>query len=152
VCADREDVRHYFEVSDRNLPERLRGQLTQTPGIQAWSAEGLGTLVHVPANAEEWDRMASQDAPVEIQHVLRRAVELKCSLVAIRADLEPSDDLPTFAGDQMVGPGRATPPPAAPQPAAPQPAGPPPGWYADPSGQARVRYWDGAAWTSHISH
>ena len=36
------------------------------------------------------------------------------------------------------------------QPAAPAPAQPA-GWYADPSGQARLRYWDGAAWTEHTS-
>jgi hypothetical protein len=25
----------------------------------------------------------------------------------------------------------------------------PPGWYPDPSGQARLRWWDGARWTEH---
>ena len=25
----------------------------------------------------------------------------------------------------------------------------PPGWYADPTGQAGVRWWDGAQWTAH---
>ena len=27
----------------------------------------------------------------------------------------------------------------------------PAGWFADPSGQHRLRYWDGNAWTDHIS-
>jgi uncharacterized RDD family membrane protein YckC len=39
-----------------------------------------------------------------------------------------------------------TAPPAAPAPPA---AGPPAGWYADPHGQARLRYWDGQRWTEH---
>jgi hypothetical protein len=56
------------------------------------------------------------------------------------------------------------PPPAAapsPQPAAPAPAptpqpagggpGQPAGWYPDPQGRARVRYWDGSAWTDHTA-
>jgi uncharacterized protein DUF2510 len=30
-------------------------------------------------------------------------------------------------------------------------SGPPPGWYPDPQGQARLRYWDGAAWTEQTS-
>ncbi|MBV9213646.1 MAG: DUF2510 domain-containing protein [Actinobacteria bacterium] len=30
-------------------------------------------------------------------------------------------------------------------------AGPPAGWYPDPQGLARLRYWDGAAWTEHTS-
>lgn len=39
----------------------------------------------------------------------------------------------------------------APAPAPPTPPAQPAGWYADPSGQARLRYWDGAAWTEHTS-
>jgi hypothetical protein len=27
----------------------------------------------------------------------------------------------------------------------------PAGWYADPSGRAELRYWDGAQWTEHVS-
>ena len=29
--------------------------------------------------------------------------------------------------------------------------GPPAGWYPDPQGQARLRYWDGAGWTDQTS-
>ena len=28
---------------------------------------------------------------------------------------------------------------------------PVPGWYADPGGQARLRWWDGAVWTAHVA-
>jgi Protein of unknown function (DUF2510) len=34
-----------------------------------------------------------------------------------------------------------------PSEAASAPAAPPAGWYHDPSGKARFRYWDGRAWT-----
>lgn len=27
----------------------------------------------------------------------------------------------------------------------------PPGWYADPAGRYELRYWDGSAWTEHVS-
>src|SRR5229473_3500261 len=27
--------------------------------------------------------------------------------------------------------------------------GPPANWYSDPWGRARLRYWDGSAWTEH---
>jgi hypothetical protein len=42
-------------------------------------------------------------------------------------------------------------PPPSPQPAAPA-ASHPADWYPDPRGEARLRYWDGSAWTSHTSN
>ena len=27
----------------------------------------------------------------------------------------------------------------------------PAGWYADPAGRFDLRYWDGSAWTEHVS-
>jgi uncharacterized RDD family membrane protein YckC len=45
----------------------------------------------------------------------------------------------------------------APRPAVPPPSPPPPpslppaNWYPDPSGQARLRYWDGSRWTDHTA-
>jgi len=41
-------------------------------------------------------------------------------------------------------------PPVPPEPPAAHP-GPPAGWYPDPQGLARLRYWDGAAWTDQTS-
>ena len=44
---------------------------------------------------------------------------------------------------------------ATPQPAAPVNPAPvvttPAGWYPDPSGRFEMRYWDGTAWTEHVS-
>jgi hypothetical protein len=56
-----------------------------------------------------------------------------------------------------AGPPAAAAPPAAAQPpagggaggGAPAPADRNPGWQPDPYGQARLRYWDGNAWTEH---
>lgn len=41
----------------------------------------------------------------------------------------------------------AAPAPAQPAPAAAQPAG----WFPDPKGEKRLRYWDGQAWTDHTA-
>jgi hypothetical protein len=74
----------------------------------------------------------------------------------------PSPAPAGFGGGPQPGAlGTAPPPtaqPAAPRPAA-QPAAPPvgggpgqaPGWYPDPQGKARVRYWDGSSWTDHTA-
>lgn len=40
--------------------------------------------------------------------------------------------------------------PTAPPPAAAEPSAPP-GWHPDPSGQARLRWWDGSRWTDQTS-
>ncbi len=40
--------------------------------------------------------------------------------------------------------------PAAAEPA-PVESAVPAGWYADPSGRYELRYWDGSAWTEHVS-
>lgn len=35
-------------------------------------------------------------------------------------------------------------------PAPPAPIGPPAGWYSDPAGTGRTRWWDGTMWTEHL--
>jgi hypothetical protein len=46
----------------------------------------------------------------------------------------------------------ATTTPAQPaQPAQPATPSVPAGWYNDPAGRYELRYWDGAAWTEHVS-
>ena len=69
----------------------------------------------------------------------------------------PGSDAPTT----RVQPPPATPsaPSAPPAPASSSPAaaparetgGPPAGWYPDPQGEARLRYWDGSGWTGQTS-
>ena len=39
----------------------------------------------------------------------------------------------------------------APAPAAAPTPSVPAGWYADPAGRFELRYWDGTAWTEHVS-
>lgn len=52
--------------------------------------------------------------------------------------------------DPATDPGPASvPAPVAPVP--PPPAVAPAGWYPDPSGVHRLRYWDGRTWTEHIA-
>jgi Protein of unknown function (DUF2510) len=57
------------------------------------------------------------------------------------------------AADDTTTPAVAEPvvPAAAPEPAPAAEPAVPAGWYADPSGRFELRYWDGAAWTEHVS-
>jgi hypothetical protein len=74
-----------------------------------------------------------------------------------------SPQQPTPAVTPAATPPAAAPPAASPQEPAtqPQPAaggggaaessGPAPGWYPDPQGQKRLRYWDGGRWTEQTA-
>jgi hypothetical protein len=56
---------------------------------------------------------------------------------------------PPAAAPQATSVGQVQPPP---QPAAPPPpAGGAADWYPDPTGQKRLRYWDGSQWTDHTA-
>lgn len=77
----------------------------------------------------------------------------------------PESETPAAADDSIAGlaaqvgtdptpePAVAEPviPAAAPEPAPAAEPAVPAGWYADPSGRFELRYWDGAAWTEHVS-
>jgi hypothetical protein len=79
----------------------------------------------------------------------------------------PESEAPAAADDSIAGlaaevgaeeaaapePAVAEPviPAAAPEPAPAAEPAVPAGWYADPSGRFELRYWDGAAWTEHVS-
>ncbi len=60
---------------------------------------------------------------------------------------------PAVAAAPASAPVSLAPPPAAPSVAvqAPAPAATPQGWYSDPKGEARLRWWDGQQWTDYVS-
>jgi len=67
---------------------------------------------------------------------------------------EPAPLAPIAGAPPAYTPVPAYTPAPAPAPAyAPAPAAPavPSGWYADPAGRFELRYWDGSAWTEHVS-
>jgi len=58
----------------------------------------------------------------------------------LRQDLSPSTVAPAHGA--LRGPTA---------PAISEPAAPPAGWFPDPRGEKRLRYWDGATWTDAAS-
>jgi uncharacterized RDD family membrane protein YckC len=56
-----------------------------------------------------------------------------------------------FSSPQAFNAGQQYQQPPQSQPVAAPGGGPAPGWYDDPQGEARLRYWDGSTWTSHTS-
>lgn len=71
------------------------------------------------------------------------------SIASLAAEVGAADAAPVLASAEPV----AYEPVAEPVVQAPPAAEPtvPAGWYADPSGRYELRYWDGAAWTEHVS-
>jgi len=54
-------------------------------------------------------------------------------------------------GSESTGSWGGAQPATAPPVAQPQTPAVPAGWYADPAGRFELRYWDGGAWTEHVS-
>ena len=62
------------------------------------------------------------------------------------APIADANPMPSYQPAPAYNPAPAyTPAPAAAAPAVPA------GWYADPAGRFELRYWDGGAWTEHVS-
>ena len=89
----------------------------------------------------------------------RRVGDMAAGTWVVRGDAAGrpiSELLPAAAAAAAAAPAAAT-APAAPaagwQPPTPATAGAqqPAGWYADPHGQARLRWWDGSTWTEHVA-
>lgn len=70
-----------------------------------------------------------------------RAVERDVARAAHRAERQPDEQIVRPAPPASVAPSGV---PAADD-------APPPGWYRDPSGELRWRWWDGASWTAHTA-
>ncbi len=86
-------------------------------------------------------------------------IDLRCSkaeaeqlrvaiMQGINGTLSAAPAVQAYSAPAVPMAGAVPPPP----PPAPVPTNlPPADWYADPKGEARLRYWDGAVWTDHTA-
>jgi len=154
-------------------PAALAAQLTEH-SAQGWSVvsivpTGGDVTAFLTREAAAGDAVgAPVEAPVEVpvESVVEAApveavVETPVEAAAAPAAAEPAGwaVAPEPAPLAPIVEAAPAPTPApvytpAPAPAyTPAPAAPavPSGWYADPAGRFELRYWDGSAWTEHVS-
>jgi hypothetical protein len=137
--------------------DELLGNAPPQPAAQPAPPAGA------PAAPADWQAADAALAQAEQEHAAPPPLE---SLPPPTAEQPPGAEQPP-AAEPPPDPGATRiseqpapePPPPAPEPAPPAAEPPPPApealppadWYADPYGQARLRYWDGQAWTQHTA-
>ena len=92
-------------------------------------------------------RTAAAGQPLPAQPVAAAAVTHPPAASVEPGPATPSGATAVAAAANAPASGGETPTAPAPAP----PTLPPANWYPDPSGQARLRYWDGSRWTDHTA-
>jgi hypothetical protein len=118
--------------------------LNRAYGSPHWTA----THVVSEGGAQVWD---SPDPSTDAREEVAGAIELQLLQVAggwteVRAESGWTGWVDSRSVEPIVAKGMAS--EAEPAPAEPNA---PADWYPDPSGEARLRYWDGSGWTEHVA-
>jgi hypothetical protein len=109
------------------------GASSEPAGWGAAPADDVPTLLAAAAEA------ANNSAPSVPTVATVPAVAAVATVAAVASD--------AISGASDVAEGA----PAVGAAAASEASGAPAGWYADPSARFELRYWDGVAWTEHVS-
>ena len=144
-------------------PSALAAQLTEH-SAQGWSVvsivpTGGDVTAFLTREAVAVEAAAETEAVVQapVEAPVESAVEAPVEAAVVAAAVaEPAGwaVAPEPAPLAPIAEAAPAPAPYTPAPAyAPAPAAPavPSGWYADPAGRFELRYWDGGAWTEHVS-
>lgn len=111
----------------------------EAPYVPGVAVTGAALAADEPAAAEPagWavaPESATTDEPIADE-----------SLAGLVAEVEAEEAAAPAAAPEPVAVAAAEPAAVAAESAVPA------GWYADPSGRFELRYWDGSAWTEHVS-
>ena len=138
-------------------PAALAAQLTEH------AAKGWSVVSIVPTGGDVTAFLTREAVAGEVEAPAEQAVEAPVEAAVVAAAVaEPAgwavapDPAPLAPIAEATPPAYTPAPSYAPAPAPaynPAPAAPavPSGWYADPAGRFELRYWDGGAWTEHVS-
>jgi hypothetical protein len=97
-------------------------------------AAATGVVADVPAAVDEPAGWATAPAEQESAPAAEASI---ADLAAQVSEPEPEPEPEPAVAEPAAAPAAESAVPA--------------GWYADPSGRFELRYWDGAAWTEHVS-
>lgn len=155
------------QLAEVRIDGRVVGRLTpkmssdMLPAVQFLSERGFATAVRAVVKGNQLKSEVvvhaarAAELPQEWVNALPEAAQSATppALTSESADLvrqaAPGPGVAADANDgsQILG---DTPGPQA-TPSADVPAAPPQAWYADPYGAARLRWWNGSAWTEHTA-
>lgn len=85
---------------------------------------------------------ATTEPAESVEDLAAQISEPVADVAAVETVAEPVVAEPVVVEPVVVEPAQQAPPVESAVPA---------GWYADPSGRYELRYWDGTAWTEHVS-
>ena len=142
---------------DVSATDEDTGEIDTPAFVEAAAVEEAADEVAADAVVEEAviEEIAAEETPVAEAAAIDEAIDAPSDAVDEPAGWaaapeetpapveEPVEDLAT----QVVEP---EPVPVV-EESAPAESTVPAGWYADPSGRYELRYWDGTAWTEHVS-
>ncbi len=108
-------------------------------------SEPMGTMSPAPSEPAGWAvAPAAEPAAAYSPGAAYTPAASNAPATVIQSSMSP------IGGDQSYNPANSYQPHAAAAAAASTPAVPA-GWFADPAGRYELRYWDGSAWTEHVS-
>jgi hypothetical protein len=133
-------------VSD--APSAAEGAIVEETPVEETPAD------ETPADETPVEELPVEEAPVETPSPVEEPAGWATAPdePTTEAPAEPSiADLAAQVSEPEPEPAAEPEPEPAAEAAPPVESAVPAGWYADPSGRFELRYWDGTAWTEHVS-
>lgn len=160
-AADTADAAAAVIETTEPVAEPAADDVADEPSIGETSAPTIAEVATAVAAADTAaDTAAPVDEPAGWASAPESAADTAVDTAVAETEPVIAATEPAIAAAEPVAPAAAEPAAAEPAaattaatetPAAQPESTVPAGWYADPSGRFELRYWDGTAWTEHVS-